>query len=1214
MHRIFIYIYYLIRRNRLPAVVAALCFLATAAYFASRIDFDEDINQIIPKNEKSDITAKVLSQLNFSDKIVVIFESTESESNLAGAADAFLEEIEPLKPYISSVEGKIEDENISEAFSFVYDNIPLFLDEEDYAHLEKRLHPDSISTRAENNYRALVSPTALVTKDFIKKDPLGISFTGLEKLNQLNVSSDFILENNYVMTRDGKNLLLFIEPRYGGSETKNNEAFTEALNRIRDDLNAKFRDTEISYFGSPFIAVANAKQIKKDIQSTVAISATVLLFLLIFYFRNFFAPLIIFIPTIFGAAAGLLLLYFVKDKISAISLSVSAILIGITVDYAIHVLTHYKHKSNIEEVFKEITHPVIMSAATTAISFLCLVFVRSEALKDLGIFASVTVMVSAVFTLIIIPHLYHPKAETAGSTPTIIDKVGAYPYEKNKWLVIICSVLIVATFFGFRHIQFNQNIADLNYVPDDMKASEKKLSELSDYTDKSVYVVSYGNTADEALQKNTEITRILKQEKQAQRISSYSSAGQIIQSREDQQKKINRWNAFWTEEKKNRILRDLHRAGTPLGFNDAAFEDFSGMLNKTYSILTPKDYSELKALKLSGFMNESQGLHTVSTLVKLDENHRDTFIKNVEESGGVLAIDRQQLNENFLGLLKDDFGNLINYSLIAVIIIFLLFFRNVDLTLMAVIPIVLSGVVTAGILYFLGLELNIFSTIVCTLIFGAGVDFNIFLTQALQKELTTGKDQLPVYRVSIILALLTTILAIGALVFAKHPALHSVSAVALIGLVAVVIISFAMYPLMFNFIKNRSAKGLTPVTFRIIINSVFSLFIYTFGGIFFGSTGRFIIPEAKGKTLENIKRFIAFYLKTVLYSNPFVRKKLINDVGEKFERPAVIIANHNSSLDTLALALAHHKMVYLVNDWVYQSPVFGKLVQALGFYPVSQGVEGSTELLRKKVEQGYSLMAFPEAERSPDNNIRRFHKGAFYLAEELNLDILPIYIHGNSEVMPKGELFIFDGSITVKVGQRISKDDASFGKNYSEKTKKINSLFRQEFAELRTLLEDENYFRKMLFLSFHYKENEVADAVKRDFEQNKKKYHRLNRYIGKKDTIFHMADNFGQTDVLLTLQEAARTVYSYIRDHEKRAVAGQNYLVKKRKIKYPDSWEIIAETPDVLLISDPGYRPEILSVEVPQIIFMEESFAPDHIEGYQKITDKTGLYIFTIID
>ena len=97
-------------------------------------------------------------------------------------------------------------------------------------------------------------------------------------------------------------------------------------------------------------------------------------------------------------------------------------------------------------------------------------------------------------------------------------------------------------------------------------------------------------------------------------------------------------------------------------------------------------------------------------------------------------------------------------------------------------------------------------------------------------------------------------------------------------------------------------------------------------------------------------------------------------------------ANHNSFLDILAIGKLHPKIIFLVNDWVYNSPVFGKAVQLAGFYPVSNGLENGLDHLKEKVAQGYSLMAFPEGTRSKTHKINRFHKGAFYLAEYFNLD------------------------------------------------------------------------------------------------------------------------------------------------------------------------------------------------------------------------------------
>lgn len=1192
MHRFFIFLYYLISKNKILSVLFATGIAVLCLFFASKINFEEDINQIIPKNEKSDLTAKVLKQLNFSDKIIVIIENKSKEDNfqLSETADTFLTKIEPLQKYIGSVQGKVNDNEISETFDFVNQNLPLFLNENDYKEIERKLQKDSIAKQVENNYVSLVSPTSLVTKEFIKKDPLGITFLGIKKLNALNISKDFKLEDSYIVTKDGKNLLLFIDPKNKSNDTKNNETFINQLNEIKDNLNKQFKGkTEISYFGSPVIAVANAQQIKKDIQNTVIISMTVLLLLLIYYFRNVFTPIIVFLPTVFSVLLALLILYFIKDKISAISLSVGAILIGITIDYALHILTHYKHNNNIEELYKEITQPIILSSATTAVSFLCLVFVRSEALKDLGLFAAITVILSSITALIIVPQLYKPRTKEKAVNTNFIDKIGSYPYEKNKPLIIGCSIIILVCLFGFRHVGFNEDIGDLNYIPKDLRLSEAKLEKLSDITSKSIYTISYGNSENEALTRNSQLSRFLEKEKKDGKILSYNSLGNVVLSEKDQQKKIEEWQKFWNANRKNQTISELVNNGNNFGFNSSAFDQFNENLNKNYSTLTLKDYEKVKALQISEFLSNENGFYTVSNVVKVDDKKRDAFIKDVEKNHDALAIDRQQMNENFLGLLKRDFNTLINYSLLAIILTIIVFFRNFELTILTMFPIVLTGVVTAGILYFLGLELNIFSTVVCTLVFGVGDDFSIFLTQAMQKEHTTGKNELPTYRTSIILAVFTTVLSIGSLIFAKHPALHSLALVALIGMFSVIIITSTLYPFWFRLlITNRAKKGLSPITFRLFINSVLSFLYYGLGGLLFSALGSIFAKNSKGKTLEFIKLIMAKFLVSVLYTNPFVKKRLIKNPNEDFKQPAVIIANHTSFLDTLALAMANHKIIYLVNDWVYNSPIFGKMVRALGFYPVSQGIENGMDKLKEKVAQGYSLVVFPEAERSYTNDVKRFHKGAFYIAEEFGLDIVPVYIHGNSEVLPKGDFIIYDGAITVKIGDRISKDNPDFGKTYSERTKKINAYFRDEFAKLRNELEGENYFKKKLFLSFLYKDTEVVKEVKDDFNKNKAIYFELNKHLPKDGNILHIANDYGQKDVLLTLQEASRRIFSFIADPEKREVAQHNYIVKQRKIKYIDGFSEINKEIDTLLVSTDSFELNSLKDLPSKIIFINE--------------------------
>ena len=1178
MHKFFIRVHYFVQNNKLLSLATAFLFLIVFGFFASKIRFEEDITRIIPKNENADVATKVLKQLNFSDKITVIIEKDKNGSidDLTQTATDFIDSLHKCEPYIKNIQGKVDDENIQQTFDFVYQNLPYFLNENDYATLEKKLTNDSISKQVESNYRTLISPTGIIAKDFIVNDPLGISFIALKKLQQLSICDDFILKDGFIITKEESTLLLFINPKLSGSETEKNTVFVDELNQIKSKFNEVNRGkVTLDYFGSSFIAVANAKQIKTDILTTILVSLGTLMLILIVFYRKLLIPVIIFIPTIFGVVTAIACLYFIRGTISAISLSVGAVLLGVTIDYSLHILTHYKNNNDLKTVYKDITMPLVMSSTTTAVAFLCLLFVNSEALKDLGIFAAISVVVSAFFSLLLIPHLYKPKNNTIPKE-NVLDKLAAFSFENNKILIGITTVVIIISFFTFGKVTFNNNLSELNFIPDEIKKTEEKLEKRTNLTSKSIYLAAYGKSIEEAIQNNSKLFDKLSTEKSENKIINFSSIGGIVLSKEAQTKKLQLWNSFWTENKKQFVQNALVSNGNAIGFKPTMHQGFYDLLNQKFELLSFDDYKQLNALFLDEFVASKNGFYTITSVAKVSDSQRDKFVNSIDSKSNVLAIDRQQMNETFLGKLRDDFNSLVNYSFIAVVLILFVFFRRAELVIVSTIPIVLTGVVTAGVMWFFDIQLNIFSTIVCTLIFGHGVDFSIFMTSALQKEYTTGKNEMPTYRTSIILAALTTILAIGALVFAKHPALKSISSVSLIGVFAALLITFIFYPILFRIcFFNRVKKGKSPISLRLLVHSTLSFLYYGLGGLFFSLIGKvilFLIPVNKEKKMMWFRIIISNFMKSVLYSNPFVKKKIINNYKEDFSKPAVIISNHTSFLDILAVGMITPKMIYLVNDWVYNSPIFGRVVKLAGYYPASQGIEGSVEHLRDKIEKGYSLMIFPEGTRSNTNEIGRFYKGAFYLAEHFNIDVLPVYIHGNSETLPKGDHIIYDESITVVIDKRIKADDTSFGENYSQRTKSINKYFRTEFNKLRSKLEDENYFENKLFLSFLYKEREITSEVKSDFSKNKTNYYKLNSFINPEAKIVHLASDYGQIDFLLSMQEPKRKVKSFISDIEKREIASSNYLVKKYNINYIDSFENDCKDNDVLLISNPDFN------------------------------------------
>ncbi|EPR70011.1 membrane protein, inferred for ABFAE pathway [Winogradskyella psychrotolerans RS-3] len=321
---------------------------------------------------------------------------------------------------------------------------------------------------------------------------------------------------------------------------------------------------------------------------------------------------------------------------------------------------------------------------------------------------------------------------------------------------------------------------------------------------------------------------------------------------------------------------------------------------------------------------------------------------------------------------------------------------------------------------------------------------------------------------------------------------------------------------------------------------------------------------------------------------------MINEPKEDFKKQAIIIANHTSFLDIIAIGMLHPKIIFLVNDWVYNSPVFGKAIQLAGFYPVSSGIENGLEHLKKKVEQGYTLMAFPEGTRSKTHKIKRFHKGAFYLAEQFNLDIIPVLIHGNSEVIPKGESMIRDGHITLKILDRITPEDSRFSNNYSQRAKQIGAYFRTEFSAFRKEREGATYFHNILLDEYRYKGDTLYQNVKKDITTHKDIYKMVLNTVGKKSTIVHLSDDVGQLDFLLALDAVDRKIISYIENTEYRTLVKNSFIPNSRNITFADSIEAtLPFKANALIISATNITEAQLKLmiqsDLNHLIFLKES-------------------------
>ena len=480
MEKLFTRIYYYLKQHRPVLFISFLASLAIIAFFAANTHFEEDISKVLPHDKKIEKMNQVFQNSKFADKLVITVSLKDTAAtqpdSLIDFADTLVAHInETLQPYISKINYKADDDIALSLFNTINNNLPVYLDEKDYATIDSLIQPKALQQTLQQDFKTLVSPAGLALKNMISNDPVGISFIGLKKVQHLQYDENYQLYNNYIITKDEKHLLIFITPEYPSSNTGENEKFLTGLDNLIQNLTLN-NHIDVSYFGAAAVAAGNAQQLRKDTLYTQGITVLFLIFFIGFYFRKKSAPLLVLIPVVYGALFSLAVIYFLKGSISVIALGTGSVILGIAVNYSLHVFNHYRHAQNIEAVIKDLAFPLTLGSFTTIGGFFCLQFVQSAILKDLGLFAAFSLIGAALCSLIFLPHFITSKRErhSQSNGHSFIDKLAAYHPERNKIFLIVIGLLTIVFAFKAGDVQFEADMTQVNYMPDNLKDNEIK--------------------------------------------------------------------------------------------------------------------------------------------------------------------------------------------------------------------------------------------------------------------------------------------------------------------------------------------------------------------------------------------------------------------------------------------------------------------------------------------------------------------------------------------------------------------------------------------------------------------------------------------------------------------------------------------------------------------------------------------------------------------
>ncbi len=148
--------------------------------------------------------------------------------------------------------------------------------------------------------------------------------------------------------------------------------------------------------------------------------------------------------------------------------------------------------------------------------------------------------------------------------------------------------------------------------------------------------------------------------------------------------------------------------------------------------------------------------------------------------------------------------------------------------------------------------------------------------------------------------------------------------------------------------------------------------------------------------------------------------KVVVDGREKIDQNQayVIVPNHQSMLDIVFFNMLHHRLRWVSKIEVFKIPIVGWEMRMVKYIELVRGNKSSViQMMEKCVEslqEGISVVIFPEGTRSLTGEIGKFKAGAFQIAVKTDKPLLPVLIDGTGDILPK-KGFIFGNRRVVRI-------------------------------------------------------------------------------------------------------------------------------------------------------------------------------------------------------
>lgn len=759
-------------RAKLQLGVGAALLVAMGGFCAARLQVSTDVTHFLASAGPMELVriSRQLAQSDLNRSMVLSLKGSSPEAALLAGEQirAALKD----HPQVAWIENG-PAAGLEQAYHELYFSRRFqFLSERPDVELPGALSDEGLRRAARELKRQLSLPMGTLIKKQAPADPL-LAFAGqLRRLRRIQGALQ--LEEGRFRSEDGE-AIVFLASRRSAFDTEAQRELISALDGAFAAAKAAAGGTlRMERAGVNLVALASERSIKADVQriSIVSTLGIVLLFLLLFRSPRF--VLLGLLPLGVGVLTALSLTLALFGSVHGITLAFGAALIGVCIDYPVHLFNHHVLDPDVEGAegsLRRIWGGLVLGALTTVAGFAGLLGSGFPGMREIAAFGLVGVLAALLATRYLVTPLL-PAAPRGGPlqrrAADALRRLQEGAARHRGWMTVLPLGALVVCGLGLPELKWLDDPKGL-YAEDPSLAAERdRVRGRVSRMDGARFVIALGPDVETALQRNDQVyQRLLAAEREAA-LLGFQSLHTFLWSAELQRKNLAQVRG--APRLAERTLAALSREE----FVAAAFQPYRAALQELADEPpAPLTLEDLLASPLAQAVRPfvvrlADGQVAVLTFLR-GVTEGEGLGQRLDDLEGVHYLDQNAFLSRVYGSYRGQLLRLVGLGLLAVLALLAWRYRRLRATLAAFLPALLAALTTLAVMALAGFPIHLLHVAALLLVLSMGADYGIFLAESRAHPAGLSATLL-----SVAIACATTILAFGLLGLSSAPVLRAI--------------------------------------------------------------------------------------------------------------------------------------------------------------------------------------------------------------------------------------------------------------------------------------------------------------------------------------------------------------------------------------------------------------------------------------------------------